>query len=85
MFRMKGIAGALVLSAAMLTPLLTSGCAARVRYYDSYHHDYHHWDHREDHAYRAWLGEQHYEYRDFNKLNSDQQRDYWNWRHAHPD
>jgi hypothetical protein len=85
MFRMKRIPGVLVLSAAMLTPLLTSGCAARVRYYDSYHHDYHHWDGREDRAYRVWLGERHYEYRDFSKLNNDQQRDYWNWRHAHPD
>ncbi len=85
MFRMKGIAGALVLSAAMVAPLLTSGCAARVRYYDSYHSDYHYWNAREDHAYRVWLGERHYEYRDFNKLSSEKQREYWNWRHAHPD
>ena len=85
MIRLKGLMGTLVLSAAMVAPLLTAGCAARATYYDSWHGDYHHWDAREDHAYRVWLGEQHYEYRDFKKLSSDQQRDYWNWRHAHPD
>jgi len=85
MFRIKGCIGALVLSAAMVTPLLTSGCAARLRYYDYDHHDYHHWDNREDHEYRIWLGERHYQYREFNSLSGDQQRDYWNWRHNHHD
>ncbi|MGC1618836.1 MAG: hypothetical protein WA765_10145 [Candidatus Acidiferrum sp.] len=84
MFRLKGYLGPLVLSAAMLAPMLTSGCAARVRYYDSYHNDYHRWDGGEEQSYRVWLGERHYEYRDFKKLNNDQQRDYWNWRHDHP-
>lgn len=75
--------GPAVLGLAILTPALTTGCAARVGYYDSYHHDYHHWDHDEDDHYRAWLSERHYEYRDFRRLDPDQQRDYWKWRHNH--
>ena len=85
MFRIKGCLGPLVLSAAMLAPLLTIGCAARGRYYDSYHNDYHRWNRGEDREYREWLRERHYEYRDFNRLDNDQQRDYWNWRHSHRD
>jgi hypothetical protein len=30
-------------------------------------------------------GERHYEYRDFNRLDDDQQRDYRRWRHDHGD
>lgn len=85
MLRVRGYLGALVLSAAMLAPLLTSGCAVRARYYDGYRHDYHRWDDREDRAYRVWLGERHYEYREFNRLDNDQLRDYWRWRHDHGD
>jgi hypothetical protein len=85
MVRIKGYLGALVLSAAMFAPLLASGCAVRARYYDDYRHDYHRWDDREDRAYRVWLGERHYEYREFNRLDNDQQRDYWRWRHDHGD
>jgi len=85
MFRTKKYLGPLVLGAVMLAPLLTSGCAARVRYYDSYRGDYHRWSDREDHEYRVWLKERHYEYRDFNRLDGDRQRDYWNWRHEHRD
>lgn len=83
MFRMKEYLGPLVLGAAMLTPLVTSGCAAHVRYYDEYHSDYHRWDDDEARAYRVWLAERHYEYREFNRLSREQQRDYWNWRHDH--
>jgi hypothetical protein len=85
MLRTKGYLRPLVLGAAILAPLSSSGCAARVRYYDGYHSDYHRWDDREARAYRAWLGERHYEYREFNRLNRDEQHEYWRWRHEHPD
>lgn len=85
MLGIKKYLGSMVLCTAMLTPLLTSGCAARGRYYDGYYHDYHRWDGREDHQYRVWLTERHYEYRDFNRLDRDQQQDYWKWRHEHSD
>jgi hypothetical protein len=84
MFRLKGCLGTLVLGAALAAPLLASGCAAHVRYYDDYYADYHTWNDGEGRAYRVWLGERHYEYREFNKLSRDQQREYWRWRHEHP-
>ncbi len=85
MNRRQRFLGTILLTAAMLAPLTLTGCAAHVRFYDEYHSDYHHWDDREDRAYRSWLGERHYEYREYKKLNHDEQHDYWNWRHEHPD
>jgi hypothetical protein len=84
MFRIKGFLGTLVLGAAMIAPVLASGCAAHTRYYDEYHTDCHTWNNGEVGAYRVWVGERHYEYRDYNRLSREQQRDYWNWRHEHP-
>lgn len=84
MMRRKQFAGSLVLACAMLAPLMGAGCAARVRYYDEYHSDYHRWDDGEIRAYRVWVGERHSDYREYNQLSKDEQRDYWNWRHEHP-
>ncbi|HMD07437.1 MAG TPA: hypothetical protein VKH63_07870 [Candidatus Acidoferrum sp.] len=84
MFRIKGLLGPLVLAAAMIAPVLASGCAAHTRYYDEYRADYHTWNNGEIGAYRVWIGERHYEYRDYNRLSREQQREYWNWRHNHP-
>ena len=81
---MRSFWGTLVLGSALAVPLLSSGCAARVHYYDSYYADYHPWNDGEARAYRVWLGERRYEYRDFSRLNRDEQRDYWRWRHDHP-
>jgi hypothetical protein len=83
MLRKKGFLGTLVLGAAMIAPVLASGCAAHARYYDEYPADYHTWNSGEIGAYRVWIGERHYEYRDYNRLSREQQRDYWNWRHEH--
>ena len=55
------------------------------RVYDREHKDYHNWDDNEDHVYRVYLGEQHIEYRDYDKLDREQQSAYWNWRHSHND
>jgi hypothetical protein len=71
MFRTKGFLGTLVLGAAMIAPVLASGCAAHTRYYDEYHADYHTWNSGEIGAYRVWIGERHYEYRDYNRLSGN--------------
>jgi hypothetical protein len=55
------------------------------RYYDRQNRDYHAWDDHEDRAYRIYLGEQHRDYRDFSRANAAQQREYFRWRHEHPD
>jgi len=85
MFQKKRFISTLALAAASLAPLLIGGCAARVRVYDDYYSDYHYWNAREEHAYRLWLAERHYEYREYERLSREQQREYWGWRHQHPD
>lgn len=85
MHRLTRYSASLILAAAMLTPLVGTGCEARVRVYDEYHRDYHRWDNREDHIYRLYLSDRHLDYREYNSLDHDHQRDYWNWRHDHPD
>ena len=81
----------LVLMAAFLaTPLLITGCSARVgvgyRVYDPYYRDYHVWDDGEVVYYNRWAGETHRDaHRDFRKLNRNEQKEYWNWRHSHSD
>ena len=75
----------LLAAALVVVPVFGTGCAARVRVYDSYHSDYHYWNDREDRAYRRYLSERHEEYRELSKRKAEEQRDYWNWRHEHPD
>ena len=55
------------------------------RYYDRDGHDYHTWNGQEDRAYRVYLVEQHREYLDFQRAKAAQQREYFRWRHEHPD
>ena len=47
--------------------------------------DYHTWNSNEDRAYRAYLTEQHRDYRDFNRTSRSQQQQYFAWRHKHSD
>jgi hypothetical protein len=79
--------GLLLLGAAIISPVLISGCAehAQVRVYDPYYSDYHVWNDHEVVYYRQWVGETHRPYREFRKLPQGEQREYWNWRHHHPD
>jgi hypothetical protein len=85
--RLARLAGGLVLVAA-LTPIVAPAVLAQsveVRVYDGHHRDYHNWNDREDRAYRRWVAERHYEYREYNRQSARRQRAYWNWRHSHPD
>ncbi len=36
----------------------------------------------DDYAYRQWLAERHYNYVEYNRLNNERQREYWEWRRA---
>jgi hypothetical protein len=85
MSKLKQILSSTFLGASLLIGMSSMGCAAHVRVYDEYHSDYHYWDRDEDVAFRAYWSERHEPYRDYNKLNKDEQKDYWNWRHNHPD
>jgi len=77
----------LLLSAVFLLPLIGAGCSGRVTYraYDPYYHDYHRWDDHEQVYYRQWVVENHKPDRDFRKLDRDDQKQYWDWRHSHED
>jgi len=74
-----------IMAAAILAQGAATGCAARLRVYDEDHHDYHRWDDREDRAYRQYLTERHEDYREFSQRSHQEQSDYWNWRHNHPE
>lgn len=54
------------------------------RVYDPYHSDYHQWTPQEDSTYRQWYTTtyQGREYRDYNRLDSEEQHRYWDSRHA---
>lgn len=90
-----GYLGFILLSAALTAPMASSTRAAtqddhrdekkQARVYDRSHKDYHNWDDNEDRFYRQYLGEKHEDYREYSKLNHNQQTAYWNWRHSHPD
>jgi len=74
------------LAASLAAPLITTGCAHHyTQVYDPYYTDYHRWGPDEEVYYRQWTNERHYEYKDYNHLDKDQQKDYWNWRHSHGD
>ena len=85
---MKGILSTLLLSIGLITPVAMKADHDdhhSNRYYDRDSRDWHEWNDREDRAYRQYLNEQHREYRDMAKANRKEQREYWRWRHKHPD
>jgi hypothetical protein len=77
----------ILLSAALFSPVVFTGCAARASYrvYDPAYEDYHAWDNHEGVYYQRWEFETHRDHRELKKRNSDEQREYWTWRHNHPD
>jgi hypothetical protein len=79
------LVAALAVPAAILANAMPQEASVQVRVYDRDHKDYHNWDDREDHSYRLYLTEHHRPYVEFSKQRSKDQRNYWNYRHSHPD
>ena len=73
----------LLLAVAIALPGLT-GCTVRAGIYDPYYHDYHPWN-GEVVYYNNWEHDTHRDHRDFKKRSTDEQKQYWDWRHGHPD
>jgi hypothetical protein len=76
----------LLATCAVGLAVATSGCGGSVRvrtYDDPYYHDRHRWDDHETVYYNQWTTETHRDNRDFRKLNHDEQKQYWDWRHSH--
>jgi hypothetical protein len=86
---MKRYLGTFLLSAALLGSVgivkADDDYSRPKRYYDRDGRDYHVYNQQEDRAYRGYLAEKHYEYRALPKLSRERQREYWKWRHVHPD
>ena len=55
------------------------------RIYDPYYRDYHEWTPQEDGYYRQWYTNTYHDrdYRDYGRLDREDQHRYWSWRHAH--
>jgi hypothetical protein len=86
--RTYGFMGSLLLAGAIFAPAVMGAPRpqeVQLRVYDRDHRDYHNWDDREDHAYRGYLVERHQTYRSYNDQRARDQRNYWKWRHNHPD
>jgi hypothetical protein len=87
----NSLIGALLLAAAILAPVAAIAAPAanddgvQIRVYDSRHRDYHNWDDRENHAWGAYLTNNHRKAHEYKESNRREQKNYWNWRHAHPD
>jgi len=84
----KLLLASLFLGAALIAPMAIRTNAApqiSVRFYDRDHKDYHNWDDREVRSYGVYRND-HPKYNvQFSKTSRSQQRDYWRWRHEHPD
>jgi hypothetical protein len=78
------IMAAVLVSSVAISGLL-GGCAGSGsdRVYDPTHNDYHPWDQNEVSFYARWENETHRDHRDFKDRNSDEQKEYWTWRHQH--
>ncbi len=82
----KKYLGLFLLAGALTLPLATVGCAEHHYYraYDPYDHDYHRFDGHENVYYQQWVIETHRDpHREFRKLDKDDQKAYWGWRHNH--
>ena len=81
---LRPLASAL-LSAALASATLLSGCAVHARIYDPYYRDYHTWNDHEAVYYSQWEHETHRDHLDFKSRNDADQKEYWTWRHSQPD
>ena len=77
--------GPALLVLAVASPLILTGCGARVetgyRVHDTYYNDDHVWDNNEVVFYSRWEGETHRDHRDFRKRPAEEQKEYYTWRH----
>ena len=82
--------GAIFLATALTAPIAVIAApapqaAVQVRVYDAEHKDYHNWDDHERHAWGVFLTDNHRHDHEYAHANRKEQREYWNWRHSHPD
>lgn len=85
MFKKSGIVRAAGLVIFLACAAFWTACIHRApHYYDAYYNDYHKWNDNEVDHYHAWANETHRDpNREFRSLPSDEQEEYWKWRHTH--
>lgn len=79
------LAAALMAPVAIMAAPVPQDARVQVRVYDRDHKDYHNWDDHENRAWGIFLTNNHRRNHEFAKANRREQREYWNWRHEHPD
>jgi hypothetical protein len=89
MFRTHLLIASLFITTALAAPVSIMAApapqAVQVRVYDRDHKDYHNWDDNENRHWGIFLTENHRNPHEFRKAHRSEQRQYWNWRHSHPD
>ena len=76
---------ALAAPALLMAAPVPQEASVQVRVYDSHHRDYHNWDDNENHYWGRFLEENHRNSHEYMHSNKHEQKEYWNWRHHHPD
>lgn len=71
----------ILVSTLILGSVAFTGCAEH-RYSSSPNPYYGGGYYGDDYAYRQWLAERQYNYVEYNRLNRERQREYWEWRRA---
>ena len=74
----------LLISTLALGTIVTTGCAEHRYQNDPYagYGGYSGYYGCNDPYYRQWLAERRYNYVEYNRLNRERQREYWEWRRA---
>jgi len=72
-----------LLAAALATPVLVTGCSARVSngYVNDGHYNDNHWSSHETVYYSQWESSTHRDHVDYQKRSAEEQNEYWAWRH----
>lgn len=74
--------GLLLLGAAAVPTMFTTGCTVHAGYYDPYYHDHHQWVVEEPY-YNQWERETHRQHEEFKSRQEKERKEYWDWRHRH--
>jgi hypothetical protein len=79
------LSAALVAPASVIAAPKPQEAGVQVRVYDKDHKDYHNWDAHENAAWGRFIVENHRKDHEYAHADKKEQREYWNWRHSHPD
>jgi hypothetical protein len=82
--RLKRCLQQILLAGVFVLPVSITACAVHARYYDPVYADYHAWSPGERAYYTRWEADSHHTHQDYEKRPEAEQREYWTWRHGHP-